>query len=107
PAVGIQGHAVGEPERVLEVVAELLRGSVQDAHSGHSRRAGLSRSGGTGPTAFHRTADEEGAVEAAAVSRRGALDRQATELGALVQPIPGLDRRVDEIIAALRIPGGA
>ena len=94
--VGVQGHALGQPGAVREMVAQLFRQGFQDADAGDPRRAGLSRSGEPGDAVVHRAEVAEGAVEAAAVSRRRPLGPEAAEHGAVVFAVSGLDRPVDQ-----------
>ena len=50
--------------------------------------------------AFHRSATAEGAIQAAGFPRRRALGFEAAKLGAVVQHVSRMDRRVDQARAA-------
>src|SRR5579862_716376 len=102
-AVGVQGNALGQSRNVREMVAQLFRQRFQNADAGDARRTGFSSAGGSGHAAFHGFADAESAFETRAVSRGGALDSEAAEQRAVVQPVPRMGRRVDKIAPALAL----
>ena len=84
PSVGVRRNAVGQAGGVRQVVPQQLRQRVQDADARRARRAGFPRPVHAGTPALYGAPNAEGAVEAAALSRRRPLGPEAAEQLALV-----------------------
>src|SRR5271170_7140906 len=89
------------------MVAELFRQGFPHADAGDPGRAGLPGAVHAGFATFHRAAAPEGAVQAAAVPRRRALDLEAAKRGAVVQHVSRMDWRVDPPRATTGSSSGA
>src|SRR5438105_9782559 len=78
------------------MVPQHVRKGLSYADAGDWRRAGFPRPLHAKPGPIHRAAIAEGAIQAAAVSRRGALGLETSKQRSLVRHCSRMDRGVDQ-----------